>query len=65
MTYIIDYFLPISHPCLGSPPPMGSFFLLSKRNKKHWLKIFLSKQVRGLGQWSPIPIAIGMLGRFQ
>jgi hypothetical protein len=31
----------------------ASFFLMSKRNKKHRLKIFLSKLIGWLGRWSP------------
>ena len=38
---------------LGSPPPKGSFFLASKRNKKCRLKIFLLKAVVRLEQCSP------------
>ena len=49
-----------SHPCLGSPPSKGSFFLASKRNKKRRLKIFLSKVVVWLVQWNPK----NFLGRF-
>jgi len=46
-------FLPTAPSCLGSPPPKGSFFLASKRNKKCRLKIFLWKTVGWQGQWSP------------
>jgi len=46
-------FWPAAQPCLGSPPPKGSFFLLSKRNKKHRLKIFLLKPVVWQGQCNP------------
>jgi len=28
-----DIFYPIAQSCLGSPPPKGSFFLASKKNK--------------------------------
>ncbi|RBQ11947.1 hypothetical protein DRW42_01385 [Pedobacter miscanthi] len=49
----IKYFFPAALSCLGSPPPKGSFFLLSKRNKKHRLKIFLWTLVGWLDGWNP------------
>lgn len=43
----------MAQSCLGSPPPNGSFFLASKRNKKCRLKIFLLKLVGVTGTVKP------------
>jgi hypothetical protein len=55
MTYIIDYFLPIAHPCLGSPPPKGLFLFAVKKKQKTPAENFSIKARRKAWSVEPDP----------